>query len=103
MRKTILSTLLLSSVLTLSSPVVFAAPAEPQNTEVQTATQQSLISLNTATVEQLMSLPGIGRKKAEAIVQFRDDVGGFKTLDELKDVRGIGDKLFARVSGLVSL
>lgn len=102
MRKAILSTLLLSSVLTLASPAVLSAPAvsEPNQTEM---TQQTLISLNTASAEELMSLPGIGKKKAQAIVQFRDDIGGFKAIEELKDVRGIGEKLFARVSGLVSL
>lgn len=102
MRKAILSTLLLSSVLTLASPAVLSAPAvsEPNQTEM---TQQALISLNTASAEELMSLPGIGKKKAQAIVQFRDDIGGFKAIEELKDVRGIGEKLFARVSGLVSL
>lgn len=102
MRRTILSTILLSSVLTLSSPTVLSAPISDSSSNVEVS-QQELISLNTATVEELTALPGIGRKKAQAIVQFRDDMGGFKAIEELKDVRGIGEKLFARVSGLVSL
>lgn len=102
MRKTILSTLLLSSVLSFASPIVLSAPVENQSKTIA-ATQVDLISLNTASVDDLTALPGIGRKKAQAIVQFRDDMGGFKAIEELKDVRGIGDKLFARVFSLVSL
>jgi competence protein ComEA len=59
-----------------------AAPAQP-------------ISLSTATVEQLDTLDGIGPTLAARIVQYRDAHGGFKSVDELRQVSGIGDKRFA--------
>jgi competence protein ComEA len=53
------------------------------------------ISLSTATVEQLDTLDGIGPTLAGRIVQYRDAHGGFKSVDELRQVSGIGDKRFA--------
>ena len=61
------------------------------------------ISLNTATQEQLETLPGIGPTLAEAIITERDRRGGFRSINELRDVRGIGDKRFADLEGLVTV
>ncbi len=49
-----------------------------------------VVNVNTATLEQLQILPGIGEAKAKAIVQAREQRGGFKSLDELVEVKGIG-------------
>jgi competence protein ComEA len=59
-----------------------AAPAQP-------------VSLSSATVEQLDTLDGIGPTLAARIVQYRDAHGGFRSVDELRQVSGIGDKRFA--------
>jgi competence protein ComEA len=53
------------------------------------------VSLSTATVEQLDTLDGIGPTLAARIVQYRDAHGGFRSVDELRQVSGIGDKRFA--------
>ena len=50
------------------------------------------VDINTASVSELTALNGIGNVKAQAIVEYREKNGGFKTVDELKAVRGIGDK-----------
>lgn len=51
------------------------------------------IDINTATAEQLMTLKGIGKKKAQAIIQYRDTHHGFRSIEELDNVKGIGSKL----------
>lgn len=63
----------------------------------------SLVSLNQATAEQFDSLPGIGPTLADRIVQWRDSNNGFSSVDQLNEVSGIGDKLFAGIKDLVSL
>lgn len=52
------------------------------------------LDLNSATTEQLQSVKGIGPKLAQAIEEYRKTHQGFKSVDELKDVKGIGDKNF---------
>ena len=52
------------------------------------------ININTATKEELMTLKNVGESKALAIIEYRNKNGLFKTIDDLKNVSGIGDKLF---------
>ena len=59
------------------------------------------LDLNRATAEELETLPGIGATKAAAILAARDAQGGFKSLDELEAVRGIGPALMAKLRPLV--
>jgi len=55
------------------------------------------ININTATKDELVALPGIGPAKAQAIVDYRKAHGPFKTVEELKDVKGIGAKRFEKL------
>ncbi|WUJ17057.1 ComEA family DNA-binding protein [Streptomyces sp. NBC_00390] len=59
------------------------------------------VSLNSATVEQLETLPGVGPVLAQHIVDHRTQHGGFRSVDELRDVNGIGDRRFADLESLV--
>ncbi len=61
------------------------------------AEHSAKVNINTATVEELMSLKGIGKKKAKSIVEYREEIGSFATIDELKGVKGIGDKIFSKI------
>ena len=56
------------------------------------------INLNTAPKEELMKLPGIGETTAERIVQYRRDHGPFSTLEDVMNVKGIGKKKFERIA-----
>ena len=61
------------------------------------------IDVNTATSSEIESLPGIGSVLAENIVRYREETGGFRKIDELKKVRGIGDKRFNAIKGRVTI
>jgi len=55
------------------------------------------VNLNTASTEQLTTLPGVGQKLAARIVEYRQKSGGFKTPQELMNVQGIGEKNFQKI------
>jgi competence protein ComEA len=67
----------------------------------QMATQT--VNINNATVQELSVLPGIGAKKAQAIIAYRELNGKFVSIEELVNVKGIGPKMLAKLSGFVSV
>ena len=69
----------------------------------QAADSTQPLDLNRATAEQLVGLPGIGEAKAAAILAIREERGGFRSLDELENVRGIGPKLAAKLRPLLKV
>ena len=56
-----------------------------------------IVNLNTATAAQIASLPGIGPKTADLVVQYRTKNGPFKKIEEIMNVRGIGEKSFLKI------
>ena len=58
---------------------------------------ESLVNLNTATKEQLMSLPGIGESKAQAILSYRKENGGFAGTEEVMQVEGIKAGVYEKI------
>lgn len=63
----------------------------------------ALVDLNRATAEELRALPGVGPVMAGRIVAFRRERGGFRKLEELMEVKGVGAKTFARLKPLVKI
>lgn len=61
------------------------------------------INLNRATVDEISQLPGIGPKMAQDIIAYRQQLGHFKDLTELRKIRGIGDRRLQRIKDFVSL
>ena len=57
----------------------------------------SLININTATKEELMTIKGIGESKADSIIKYREENGNFKTIEDIKNIEGIGDKLYETI------
>ena len=56
------------------------------------------INLNTATYEQLISIEGIGETRANAILEYRDYIGKYTSVEQLKEIKGIGDAVFEKIS-----
>ena len=67
------------------------------------ATAAAPINLNTATAEQLATIPGVGPKMAERIIDYRQKSGGFKKVEDLMNVSGIGEKNFLKMRPLITV
>ena len=67
------------------------------------ASASAPVNLNTATPAQLEALPGIGAKVAERIVEYRQKTGGFKKVEDLMNVRGVGEKSFLKLKPLITV
>jgi competence protein ComEA len=72
-----------------------AATAPPPEQGAATATAR--VNINTAGVEELMSLPGIGKAYAERILDYRQKNGPFKKPEDILNVRGVGEKTYERI------
>ena len=65
--------------------------------------ESSSININTASKETLMTLNGIGESKAQAIIDYRDEIGGFKSVDDITNVSGIGEKTLEKIKDKISI
>ena len=75
--------------------------ASPTSKESQSSS--SLVNINTADETTLTTLSGIGPSKAKAILTYRDENGLFQSIDEIKDVTGIGDQTFENLKDFISI
>ena len=78
---------------------VDAGQDKPATAKVVPAT----VNLNTATAAQIATLPGIGDKAAQRIIEYREKNGSFKKIEELMNVKGIGEKSFLKLKPLITV
>jgi len=83
----------------LVGPVTVSAAAQTAQSVAETsdAAHASIVNLNTASAAQLEGLPGIGAKTAQRILEYRQKSGGFKKIEDLMNVKGIGEKSFLKL------
>ena len=89
--------------LALTVPAGAAQDSTKRPPAAERAAMASPINLNTATVAQLESLPGIGARIAERIVEYRKKNGSFKKVEELMNVQGVGEKSFLKLKPLITV
>ena len=72
-------------------------------TLIEPGAQGQLIDLNTADIAELITLPGIGEDRAAAIITYRNQIGGFKTIEQIQDIEGIGSATFEKLKSLITV
>jgi competence protein ComEA len=92
-------------VLTTALVLVGALPIAAQRAAKPAPSSASteVVNLNTATAAQLAALPGIGPKTAALIVQHREKNGQFKKIEEIMNIRGIGEKSFLKLKSRLTV
>ena len=89
--------------LSCGSVSVLAQQAGAVSAAETKTTDASKINLNSATAEQLATLPGIGSATARLIIEYRTQVGKFSRIEELMNIKGIGEKKFVALKDFLTL
>ena len=82
------------------SPVAYA---NETSGDVVVAEQYAVININTANQSELQTLPGIGKSKAKAIIEYRKNLGEFSQIEDITNVKGICKKLLAKLEGKITV
>lgn len=61
------------------------------------------VSVNSALIDELITLPGIGEAKAKLIIEYREQNNGFKDIEEIMNIKGIGEKMFEKIKPYITL
>jgi competence protein ComEA len=89
--------------LVLAMGVATVSAQQSSSRPATAASAAAPVNLNSATVPQLEALPGVGKATAERIVEYREKNGGFKKIEDLMNVRGIGEKSFLTLKPLITV
>lgn len=102
MKKTI-ALLFLSMCLILSFSPAFAGQPTAADSVKKVAVKQAKVNINKADQVQLVTLPGIGEKTAESIISHRGTNGNFTKVEDLMNVKGIGEKKFEKLKSYITI
>jgi competence protein ComEA len=93
----------LAMTLALATSAVHGQVAPQRGSKPAQAASTEVVNLNTATAPQIAALPGIGPKTADLIVQYRQKNGTFKKIEEIMNVRGVGEKTFLKLKSRLTV
>ena len=101
MIRTSLTVAVVAAIWTMAGPVGWAfSEGQPQSSSQSAA---PALNLNTATQADLEKLPGVGAATAKQILEYRQKNNGFKKIEELMNIKGIGEKSFLKLKPLVTV
>jgi competence protein ComEA len=103
MFRTLLTAIALVSVCGVVQAAQAARPASSTRSAAKPAAPVGPVNINTASVAELDALPGIGAKTAALIIEYRQKNGPFKKVEELMNVRGVGEKNFLKLRTHISV
>jgi comEA protein len=95
--------LIMATLLSSSSAFAEQAPKARGSAAKARATAANPVNLNSATLTQLQTLPGVGASAAQRILDYRQKNGSFKKIEELMNVKGIGEKSFLKLKPLITV
>lgn len=102
----------------LSQPKIYNAPSsvtaviEPEETTSETENKIAAVkadapdyplNINTATLEELMTIDGLGEKKACAIIEYREHIGRYKSVEQITEIEGFGEETYKAVAGYLTV
>ncbi len=93
----------LAAAIFVAALVAGQVVAAPQNAAPAKPAVTTPVNINTATADQLDGLPGVGPKLAARIVEYRQKNGGFKKIEDLMNIQGIGEKNFLKLKPLITV